>query len=81
MVSTDSGAAQASEFEERPLRGANLRMNSRLSRVCRRSRKTTPCLCARLQGEPPAVYEQIPAAFSELVKRGAADASRGIHAN
>ncbi len=25
MVSTDSGAAQASEFEERPLRGANLR--------------------------------------------------------
>jgi DNA gyrase inhibitor GyrI len=33
-------------------------------------------LCARLQGEPPAVYEQIPAVFSELVKRGAADASR-----
>jgi predicted transcriptional regulator YdeE len=33
-------------------------------------------LCARLQGEPPAVYEQIPAVFSELVKRGASDASR-----
>ena len=33
-------------------------------------------LCARLQGEPPAVYEQIPGAFSELVKRGASDVSR-----
>jgi len=33
-------------------------------------------LCARLQGEPPAVYEHIPAAMSELVRRGAPDASR-----
>lgn len=33
-------------------------------------------LCARLQGEPPAVYEHIPTAMSELVKRGAPDASR-----
>lgn len=33
-------------------------------------------LCARLKGEPPAVYEQIPAVFNELVRRGASDASR-----
>lgn len=33
-------------------------------------------LCARLQGEPPAVYAHIPAAMSELVKHGAPDASR-----
>jgi DNA gyrase inhibitor GyrI len=35
-----------------------------------------PYLRVRLQGEPPAVYEQIPTAFSELARRGASDASR-----
>jgi DNA gyrase inhibitor GyrI len=33
-------------------------------------------LCVRLLGEPPAVYEHIPAAWSELVKRGTSDGSR-----
>jgi hypothetical protein len=33
-------------------------------------------LRARLHGEPPAVYEQIPAVFNELVKRGTPDPSR-----
>ena len=33
-------------------------------------------LRARLQGEPPAVYGQIPAVFEELVRRGTPDPSR-----
>jgi hypothetical protein len=33
-------------------------------------------LCARLQGEPPAVYEHISASMSKLVKRGTPDVSR-----
>ena len=33
-------------------------------------------LCARLQGEPPAVYARIPPTFEELVKLGSVDSSR-----